>query len=53
MSLNLLLGRGPISIFHADCFAFHAAESTVEDSSKYGRNRCETMTLRKEGDGGD
>lgn len=39
----------PIPIIHA-VFAFHAAGSDAEDSSKYGKNCSETMTLRKEGD---
>lgn len=38
-------------VVHAGCFvSFHAAGSKAEDSSKYGRNCSETMTLRKEGE---
>lgn len=54
ISINLLLRRcysyAPSQNVMLNVFAFNTAGSNVEDGSKNGRNRCETMALRREGE---
>lgn len=54
ISVNLFLSRShriaPYQHVMLTVFVLHAAGSNVEDSSKCGRKRSETMTLMKEGE---